>query len=221
MEDGGRSCSADPSSNDHMKGESRESPEQAGTQNQTGAGRPERERSEDLTWLWSLPESQLDLLICLKELAILRSRNAGHEELAEKFDPQMLGMLDDAIIDQRKYQFRGSALRIRFSLIPHCPCGSKPTVLLIARGKNPSCGVYAGAFVLEYVKERIKGSSIFPYSSEELESLSGRQMAPQESQTPVTEDSTRLRMPPGEGGLQLGDIDALVIPVFHVDLGRI
>ncbi|KAK9937074.1 hypothetical protein M0R45_013891 [Rubus argutus] len=50
-------------------------------------------RLEDVSWLCSLSESELDLLISLKKLVLQRARMVGHEELAEKFDLKMLRAL--------------------------------------------------------------------------------------------------------------------------------
>ncbi|GAB4845692.1 hypothetical protein Ancab_039095 [Ancistrocladus abbreviatus] len=47
-------------------------------------------RPEDVRWLYSLSESELDMLLSLKELALQRAKVIGHEDLAEKFDLKML-----------------------------------------------------------------------------------------------------------------------------------
>ncbi|CAI0427025.1 unnamed protein product [Linum tenue] len=47
-------------------------------------------RIEDVSWICSLSEPELDLLIGLKKLVILRAKAIGHVELAEKFDLKML-----------------------------------------------------------------------------------------------------------------------------------
>ncbi|KAI3498295.1 hypothetical protein L1887_34067 [Cichorium endivia] len=47
-------------------------------------------RIEDVRWLCSLSESELDLLISLKEMAIRRASFIGHESLANNFDLKML-----------------------------------------------------------------------------------------------------------------------------------
>ncbi|XP_024988365.1 uncharacterized protein LOC112523132 [Cynara cardunculus var. scolymus] len=45
---------------------------------------------EDVRWLCSLSESELDLLISLKEMAIRRASFVGHESLSKKFNLKML-----------------------------------------------------------------------------------------------------------------------------------
>ncbi|XP_073050000.1 uncharacterized protein [Primulina eburnea] len=48
---------------------------------------------DDVRWLCSLTESELDLLMGLKNLVHLRAKKIGHEDLSEKFDLQMLRTL--------------------------------------------------------------------------------------------------------------------------------
>ncbi|KAG7960127.1 hypothetical protein I3843_10G106800 [Carya illinoinensis] len=50
-------------------------------------------RLEDVTWLCSLSESELDMLISLKIMLIQRAKVIGHESLAENFDLKMLRAL--------------------------------------------------------------------------------------------------------------------------------
>ncbi|KAM7262662.1 hypothetical protein ACFE04_000345 [Oxalis oulophora] len=45
---------------------------------------------EDATWLCSLSESELDMLMSLKKLVLQHAKVIGHEELANKFDLKML-----------------------------------------------------------------------------------------------------------------------------------
>ncbi|KAI3719450.1 hypothetical protein L6452_20349 [Arctium lappa] len=47
-------------------------------------------RIEDVRWLCSLSESELDLLISLKKMAIRRASFIGHGSLSNKFDLKML-----------------------------------------------------------------------------------------------------------------------------------
>ncbi|ESQ27059.1 hypothetical protein EUTSA_v10019705mg [Eutrema salsugineum] len=47
-------------------------------------------RTEDIAWFCSLSESELDLLISLKKLAIQRVKISDHEELAGHLDFKML-----------------------------------------------------------------------------------------------------------------------------------
>ncbi|XP_034210704.1 uncharacterized protein LOC117623819 isoform X1 [Prunus dulcis] len=50
-------------------------------------------RLEDVSWLCSLSESELDMLISLKSIVLQRARMIGHEELANNFDLKMLRAL--------------------------------------------------------------------------------------------------------------------------------
>ncbi|XP_078151743.1 uncharacterized protein LOC144547014 [Carex rostrata] len=62
--------------------------------------------SRDASWLSSLSEPELDLLISLKELAIMRSKFAGHRELANKFDLRMLRALGVILLEHFKEKFK-------------------------------------------------------------------------------------------------------------------
>uniref|UniRef100_A0A803LRI8 Pentatricopeptide repeat-containing protein n=1 Tax=Chenopodium quinoa TaxID=63459 RepID=A0A803LRI8_CHEQI len=55
---------------------------------------------DDVKWLCSLSESELDMLISLKKLALQRAQAVGHESLAQKFDLKMLRALGNFIITQ-------------------------------------------------------------------------------------------------------------------------
>ncbi|KAJ4702598.1 Gamma-tubulin complex component protein [Melia azedarach] len=50
-------------------------------------------RVQDVSWLCSLSESELDMLISLKLLVLQRAKIIGHEELAKKFDLKTLRAL--------------------------------------------------------------------------------------------------------------------------------
>ncbi|XP_075079077.1 uncharacterized protein LOC107771357 isoform X2 [Nicotiana tabacum] len=52
-----------------------------------------RDRIEDVRWLCSLTESEIDLLIGLKVLIQQRAKKIGHESLANKFDLKTLRAL--------------------------------------------------------------------------------------------------------------------------------
>ncbi|CAI0461457.1 unnamed protein product [Linum tenue] len=56
-------------------------------------------RIEDVSWICSLSESELDLLISLKKLVILRAKAIGHVELAEKFDLKMLRAIGFVVME--------------------------------------------------------------------------------------------------------------------------
>ncbi|KAG6428179.1 hypothetical protein SASPL_112430 [Salvia splendens] len=45
---------------------------------------------DDVRWLCSLTETELDLVIGLKNLVNMRANKIGHEDLAKKFDLHML-----------------------------------------------------------------------------------------------------------------------------------
>ncbi|KAF8050128.1 hypothetical protein N665_2038s0002 [Sinapis alba] len=50
-------------------------------------------RTQDISWLCSLSEPELDLLISLKKLAIQRAEISDHDELADHFDLKLLRAL--------------------------------------------------------------------------------------------------------------------------------
>ncbi|KAK3430468.1 hypothetical protein EUGRSUZ_E02022 [Eucalyptus grandis] len=57
---------------------------------------------EDVAWLCSLSESELDLLMGLKTLALQRARGIGREHLAEKFDLKMLRSMGMILMEHLK-----------------------------------------------------------------------------------------------------------------------
>ncbi|XP_015583311.1 uncharacterized protein LOC107262379 isoform X2 [Ricinus communis] len=65
-------------------------------------------RFEDVHWLCSLTESELDLLISLKTLVIQRAKVIGHEELAAKFDLKMLRALALVLMEYTKGNIKSS-----------------------------------------------------------------------------------------------------------------
>ncbi|KAB2601631.1 hypothetical protein D8674_002636 [Pyrus ussuriensis x Pyrus communis] len=59
-----------------------------------------QKRVEDVNWLCSLYESELDMLISIKRIVLQRARMIGCDELAQKFDLKVLralGMSDSFI----------------------------------------------------------------------------------------------------------------------------
>ncbi|TYI77898.1 hypothetical protein E1A91_D06G173700v1 [Gossypium mustelinum] len=54
---------------------------------------------EDANWLCSLSESELDLLISLKKLALKRASAIGHVQLAKKFNLKMLRALGFVLME--------------------------------------------------------------------------------------------------------------------------
>ncbi|GLT59950.1 hypothetical protein SLA2020_327430 [Shorea laevis] len=65
---------------------------------------------EDVSWLCSLSESELDMLISLKMLAIQRAKVIGHYELAEKFDLKMLRALGFVLTEYVKENVKDLSL---------------------------------------------------------------------------------------------------------------
>ncbi|KMT02504.1 hypothetical protein BVRB_9g204480 isoform B [Beta vulgaris subsp. vulgaris] len=65
---------------------------------------------EDVRWLCSLSESELDMLISLKKLALQRARAVGHESLAQKFDLKMLRALGFVLMQDLKEKVNDSQL---------------------------------------------------------------------------------------------------------------
>ncbi|KAG9128886.1 hypothetical protein Leryth_009622 [Lithospermum erythrorhizon] len=61
-------------------------------------------RIEDVRWLCSLTDSELDLLISLKCLAIQRAKRIGHIQLAEKFNLKVLRGLSFVMMENLKRQ---------------------------------------------------------------------------------------------------------------------
>ncbi|KAL5975678.1 hypothetical protein ACLOJK_020004 [Asimina triloba] len=65
---------------------------------------------EDVAWLSSLSESELDMLISLKKLAIQRAKVIGHEKLADKFDLKMLRALGGMLLEYMKERAKDSSI---------------------------------------------------------------------------------------------------------------
>ncbi|KAK4441428.1 hypothetical protein Salat_0477700 [Sesamum alatum] len=61
---------------------------------------------DDVRWLCSLTESELDLLMGLKNLANMRAEKIGHEVLAKKFDLRMLRSLSVTFMKHLKEQLK-------------------------------------------------------------------------------------------------------------------
>ncbi|KAG5628694.1 hypothetical protein H5410_000411 [Solanum commersonii] len=59
-------------------------------------------RIEDVRWLCSLTESELDLLIGLKVLIQQRAKKIGHKSLANKFDLKTLRALSEFLLPLHK-----------------------------------------------------------------------------------------------------------------------
>ncbi|XP_057488559.1 uncharacterized protein LOC130774499 isoform X2 [Actinidia eriantha] len=63
-------------------------------------------RIEDVRWLCSLSESELDMLISLKMLIRQRAKVVGHEALAKKFDLKMLRALGFILMEHLKGELK-------------------------------------------------------------------------------------------------------------------
>ncbi|PIN13897.1 hypothetical protein CDL12_13479 [Handroanthus impetiginosus] len=61
---------------------------------------------DDVRWLCSLSESELDLLMGLKNMVIMRAKKIGHESLAKKFDLRMLRALSFTFMEHLKGQLK-------------------------------------------------------------------------------------------------------------------
>ncbi|XP_010429989.1 PREDICTED: uncharacterized protein LOC104714355 [Camelina sativa] len=62
--------------------------------------------TDDLSWFCSLAESELDLLISLKKLAIQRAKICGHQELADNFDLKLLRALGIVLMEYVRKRVR-------------------------------------------------------------------------------------------------------------------
>ncbi|KAM7524660.1 hypothetical protein LguiA_014562 [Lonicera macranthoides] len=67
-------------------------------------------RIEDVRWLCSLSESELDLLIGLKTLVVNRAKKINHEALSKKFDLKMLRALGFVLMEDLKGQLKDSSV---------------------------------------------------------------------------------------------------------------
>ncbi|GAV87734.1 hypothetical protein CFOL_v3_31160 [Cephalotus follicularis] len=65
---------------------------------------------EDMSWLCSLSESELGMLISLKVLVLQRAKIVGHDELAKKFDLKMLRALGFVLMQYVKGQVKDLSL---------------------------------------------------------------------------------------------------------------
>ncbi|XP_028055338.1 uncharacterized protein LOC114259492 isoform X2 [Camellia sinensis] len=67
-------------------------------------------RIEDVCWLCSLSESELDMLSSLKMLVLRRAKVIGHEALAKKFDLKMLRVLSFILMEHLKGELKDSSV---------------------------------------------------------------------------------------------------------------
>ncbi|XP_048430093.1 uncharacterized protein LOC103945113 isoform X2 [Pyrus x bretschneideri] len=61
-----------------------------------------QKRVEDVNWLCSLYESELDMLISIKRIVLQRARMIGCDELAQKFDLNVLRALAFVLMEYVK-----------------------------------------------------------------------------------------------------------------------
>ncbi|KAJ3672269.1 hypothetical protein LUZ60_006990 [Juncus effusus] len=86
---------------------------------------------EDAAWLSSLSEPELDFLISLKELAMIRAKNAGHKDISDKFDIRMLRSLGTILLDHFKERAQNVPTSINSDLIDKLPLLSSHLTLSI------------------------------------------------------------------------------------------
>lgn len=67
-------------------------------------------RIEDISWLSSLTESELDMLISIKMLVLQRAKVIGHEDLAKKFDLKTLRAIGLIMMELLKGKLRESGV---------------------------------------------------------------------------------------------------------------
>ncbi|KAI9116156.1 hypothetical protein K1719_013086 [Acacia pycnantha] len=71
-----------------------------------------KDRPEDVSWLCSLSNSEIDMLINLKLYILHRAKTIGHEELAEKFDLKVLRAIVFILMEYLKGQVKDSSLTL-------------------------------------------------------------------------------------------------------------
>ncbi|CAA3022479.1 uncharacterized protein LOC111400869 isoform X1 [Olea europaea subsp. europaea] len=81
---------------------------------------------EDVRWLCSLPESELDFLMGLKTLIHQRAKKIGHEALVKKFDLQTLRALSFVLMENLKGELKelSATSGIECNLLSHNLDGS-------------------------------------------------------------------------------------------------
>ncbi|RWR84946.1 Spc97 / Spc98 family of spindle pole body SBP component [Cinnamomum micranthum f. kanehirae] len=66
-------------------------------------------RPEDVAWLSSLSDTELDMLISLKKLVIQRAKVTDYENLADKFDVKMLRALGVILLEYIRERVKNSS----------------------------------------------------------------------------------------------------------------
>ncbi|CAN6206580.1 unnamed protein product [Urochloa humidicola] len=85
-----------------------------------------RQAAADTRWLETLSESELGLLMSLKELAVTRASNAGHPDLADKvFHLRALRALAFVLLEQSKERLR-QASSVNTSMLDRLPLLNDP-----------------------------------------------------------------------------------------------
>ncbi|OMO67117.1 Spc97/Spc98 [Corchorus capsularis] len=100
---------------------------------------------EDVTWLCSLAESDLDLLISLKKLALKRASIIGHVQLAKKFDLKMLRALGFILVKSLEEKVKD------LSLVPGMP----ESAAFLDRSNLLKCELDDDVMSIEELKECI------------------------------------------------------------------
>ncbi|RDY06153.1 hypothetical protein CR513_09903, partial [Mucuna pruriens] len=67
-------------------------------------------RVEDVAWLCSLSESEIDMLNSLKLLIIQRAKMIGHKDLANKFNLRMIRAIALVLMEHLKTEIKDSSL---------------------------------------------------------------------------------------------------------------
>ncbi|CAJ1932586.1 unnamed protein product [Sphenostylis stenocarpa] len=101
-------------------------------------------RVEDIAWLCSLSESEIDVLISLKLLIIQRAKMIGCKEMAKKFNLKMIRAIGRVL----------QVLLIMLTFIKGLDCSD--ILFLQEEFKN----LYAALILMEHLKSQIKDSSI-------------------------------------------------------------
>ncbi|KAI9072311.1 hypothetical protein K1719_045724 [Acacia pycnantha] len=71
-----------------------------------------KDRSEDVSWLCSLSEAEIDMLVNLKLCIIHRAEMIGHEELVKKFNLKVLRAIAFVSMEHLKEKVKNSSLTL-------------------------------------------------------------------------------------------------------------
>ncbi|XP_011090151.1 uncharacterized protein LOC105170916 isoform X2 [Sesamum indicum] len=95
---------------------------------------------DDVRWLCSLTESELDLLMGLKNLVNMRAKKIGHEALAKNFDLRMLRAL--SMFFYRTYQNCVTFMKHLKEQLKDVPATSGFDCNLLKQNLSSSLGFY-------------------------------------------------------------------------------